>query len=103
MILIGKDEILKFSKKHAQSKKTLVAWSYLISKNDFKDLNELHKTFPSADYVHHKYTVFNIAGNKYRLIAMIDYDAQVISIQQIWTHAEYSRSKNQDALKRGSL
>ena len=70
---------------------------------DYKDFNALRKTFPSADYVCHRYTIFNVSGNKYRLITILNYEAQVGVIKQIWTHAEYSLSKNQTSFKKGYL
>lgn len=103
MILVGKDKLLGFFKKHAQSKNPLIAWSKLMEESHYKDFNHLDKTFPSADYVHHRYTIFNISGNKYRLAATLNYEAQVIVINQIWTHAEYSMPKNQESLKRGKV
>lgn len=103
MILVGKDTISAFIKKHAQSKNPLAAWEKLVNGSHYVDFNQLRKTFPSADYVHHQYTIFNIGGNKYRLIAEINYEAQVICVCQLWTHAEYSLPKNQNALKRGAL
>jgi mRNA-degrading endonuclease HigB of HigAB toxin-antitoxin module len=47
--------------------------------------------------------LFNIGGNKYRLISEIDYSARVISVKRIWTHAEYSMKKNEDALRRNRI
>ena len=55
------------------------------------------------DYVNHRYTIFDIGGNKYRLITEIDYIAKVVNVKRAWTHAEYSMKKNEDALKRGKL
>jgi hypothetical protein len=51
---------------------------------------ELRITFPSADQVE-KFTVFNIAGNKYRLIVAIHYNRKKVYIHHVLTHAEYSR------------
>lgn len=70
---------------------------------NYGSFNELKKTFPSMDYVDHRYTVFDIGGNKYRLITEIDYSAYVVNIKRIWTHAEYSMKKNEDAMRRGKL
>jgi len=103
MILIGREELNKFIKKHAQGGGPFLAWSKLISLSDYNDFNQLRKTFPSADYVYHKYTIFNIAGNKYRLVSVIDYNIQIVRIKRIWTHAEYSMAKNASALKKGDL
>ena len=58
---------------------------------------ELRQTFPHADSVGN-FTVFNIGGNKYRLITYINYQQQLIFIRDILTHAEYNKEnwKNDD-------
>lgn len=54
----------------------------------WKNFIELRQIFPSADQVENL-TVFNISGNKYRLIALVDYTYQKVFIRHILTHAEY--------------
>jgi len=103
MILVGKDIMSAFIRRHTQSRSPLAAWEKLVSAGYYADFNQLRKTFPSADYVHHQYTIFNVGGNKYRLVAEIHYEAQVIKVWRVWTHAEYSLPKNQQVLKRGLL
>lgn len=103
MILIRRKIIIVFGKKHPHSRHPLSAWEKAISHTDYRSFNQLKKTFSSVDYVHHHYTIFDISGNKYRLITEIDYAARVINIKCIWTHAEYSMKKNEEALKRGRL
>ncbi len=51
---------------------------------------EVRLVYPQADYVK-PYTVFNIKGNTYRLITMINYEHRLISIERCVTHAEYSK------------
>ena len=53
---------------------------------------ELKKTFGSADQVK-PHTVFDISGNKYRLIAVVDYAFQSVSIEYVLTHAEYGKER----------
>lgn len=103
MILIGINELHGFFKKHAQSKSALIAWSKLVSDSYYTSFSQLRKIFPSADYVYHRYTIFNIAGNKYRLVTIINCDAYVIIIKRVWTHAEYDMIKNKNILKKGGL
>lgn len=102
MKLINRQELGRFKIKHPQSIKPLILWENIVSKTFYKNFPELRKTFPSADYVP-RYTVFNISGNKYRLITEIDYEFQLIDIKIVWTHAEYSQKINLDKLKRGKL
>ena len=56
----------------------------------FASFVELRQLFPSADQVGNK-TVFNIGGNKYRLIAALHYNRNRIYIRAILTHREYDR------------
>ena len=60
----------------------------MIEAQTFKQLMALKETFGSADYVK-PYTVFNIAGNKYRLVALVDYGLQTVSVGHVLTHEEY--------------
>ena len=103
MILIGRKIIVEFGKDHPHSRNPLSAWEQAIKQTDYKSFNELKQTFPSVDYVGHRYTIFDIGGNKYRLITEIDYVAKVVNVKRTWTHAEYSMKKNEDAIKRGRL
>jgi mRNA interferase HigB len=93
MLLIGKKIITAFGSAHPPSRKPLAAWEQVMKQTVYNSFNDLKKTFPSADYVSHQYTIFNIGGNKYRLISEIDYPASVVNVKQIWTHAEYSMKK----------
>jgi len=99
MILIGKSHIITFGNVHPQSRKQLAAWETAIKHTNYSSFNALKLTFPSVDHVAHQYTIFDIAGNKYRLISEIDYSANVVNVKRIWTHAEYSMKKNADAIR----
>ncbi|MEW6296876.1 MAG: type II toxin-antitoxin system HigB family toxin [Thermodesulfobacteriota bacterium] len=56
----------------------------------WRSLAEAKRVYPQADLVGDK-TVFNIAGNRVRLITYINYPAQIVYIKDILTHAEYGR------------
>ena len=87
MRIITRKRLLDFSKLHPEMESALDRW-YRITKNtDFKSFNELRKVYPSADQVG-KYTVFNIGGNKIRLIAAIHYNRKIIYIRHVLTHKE---------------
>ena len=60
--------------------------------NEFKNPNQLKQTFPFADYVK-PYTVFNISGNKHRLISVINYTVTVVAVQDVLTHSEYDKGE----------
>ena len=94
--------IRDYSKINTQAELPLVEWYMVMQASDAKNFNVLREKFNSADYVS-GYTIFNIGGNSYRLIAAIHYNTQLCYIRAIWTHAEYSKPFNQAKLKRGEL
>jgi len=57
---------------------------------NFSSFAELRRAFGSADKVG-KFTVFDIAGNRYRLVAAIHYDRRRVYVRHVLTHAEYDR------------
>lgn len=65
-------------------------WFAIIRKTDYASFAALRTTFPSADHVD-QFTVFNIGGNKFRLIAAIHYNRKKVYIRHVLTHAEYDR------------
>ena len=73
MHLITKKALKTFWEQNPDSKTALSRWSRIIEKNKFENFAQLRKTFPSADLVG-KLIVFNIGGNKYRLIVAIHFN-----------------------------
>ncbi|MBI3297413.1 MAG: type II toxin-antitoxin system HigB family toxin [Elusimicrobia bacterium] len=79
MLLIGRDLILEFQRKHPDSRAPLSAWTQTVEQNHFKHFVSLKQTFGSAARGS-PYTVFNIAGTKYRLMATINYALQSLTV-----------------------
>ena len=92
MHVIAKLALVEFWTKYPDAKGPLEAWYRIMRREVFADFNALRKTFGSADYVD-PFTVFNIGGNKYRLIAVIHYNRHKVYIRDVLTHGEYDRDK----------
>ena len=92
MHVISRKKILDFIAQYPTSKPSLESWFKILSKSEYKNLSDLKRTFPSADQVNNL-TVFNISGNKYRLIAEIHYKRETLYIREILTHVEYAKNK----------
>jgi mRNA interferase HigB len=73
----------------------LAQWVAVVAEARWQNIDELRKAYPPADGVRLAsgtiVTVFNVKGNEFRLIAWIDYDAQVIEALEVITHAEYNK------------
>lgn len=81
-----------FIRRHNQASKGLLAWWQVASTATWRSIHDVRATYPQADVVG-AFTVFNIKGNDYRLIILIDYARQVIYIRDILTHEEYDRDR----------
>ncbi|MEC4813531.1 MAG: type II toxin-antitoxin system HigB family toxin [Scytonema sp. PMC 1069.18] len=92
MHVITRKRLNEFAKLHPDTTNALVQWYQLMKQSEFTSFMELREMFPSADQVG-KLTVFNIGGNKARLIAAIHYNRQKIYIRAVLTHSEYDKEK----------
>ncbi len=92
MHVITRKRLNEFAEKYPETKTALAQWYSLAKHNDFSNLAELRAIFSSADQVG-KLTVFNVGGNKVRLIAAIHYNRKKIYIRAVLTHAEYDEGK----------
>ncbi|MBI3554575.1 MAG: type II toxin-antitoxin system HigB family toxin [Elusimicrobia bacterium] len=92
MRIIGRDLIKQFEARHPDAKSSLNSWVQACEGNAFKHFIELRKALATADPVP-PHTVFNISGNKYRLIALVNYCAAAIQVTHIMTHEEYDKGR----------
>ena len=88
MHIITFARLKEFYEKYPDAETSLRSWNKLTKLASWQSFAELRETFGSADFVG-KLTVFNIGGNKYRLIAYIDYQSQKVFIRHVLAHAEY--------------
>lgn len=91
MDVFGNDLLVKAVKKFSILKKPIVIWKTLVENCTPKHGIDLRKTFPKADTVGDQ-TVFDLKGNKFRIITDIDYDTQVLEVTHVLTHAEYDKN-----------
>ncbi len=95
MRIISKSRLKKFWEDHGQAERVLQEWYFIVDKAKWKSFDDLRKIYPSAYQVSVKSgkttTVFDIGGNKYRLIAAVHYNKQTVYILDVMTHAEYDK------------
>ena len=92
MHVVSKKKITDFITKYPGSESSLLSWYSIVNTEIFSDLNELRNWFPNADLVGRR-TVFNIGGNKYRMITRVNFASKRIFILYLLTHSEYSKDK----------
>ena len=92
MHIISASRLKEFYEKYPDAKFSLRSWYKLTQLAQWQNLAEVRQTFNSADQVG-QLTVFNIKGNKYRLITYIDYRSKKVFIRNFMTHSEYDKNQ----------
>jgi mRNA interferase HigB len=88
--IISRKALTQFWEKYPDSKAALIRWYKIVEKTDFHGFAEMRHVFPSVDRVRELF-IFNIAGNKYRLITSIHFNRNKVYIRYVLTHTEYDR------------
>ena len=91
MRVIAKSTLRDFWLKHADSEQALKTWYQETDKSSWQHPNDIKREYPSASILADNRIVFNIKGNRYRLIVKINYAYQMVWIRFIGTHAEYDK------------
>ncbi len=90
MQLIALRTLRLFWRKHPQAEKPLRFWHELVSASEWRGPADVKDMFGSAvDVLGNNRVVFDIAGNKYRLVARISYRFKCVQIKFVGTHREY--------------
>jgi len=92
MHIITRKRLNEFADKYPETGGALANWYSQMKQNNFTSFAELRAMVPSADQVG-KLTVFNIGGNKVRLITAIHYNRRKVYIRAVLTHSEYDEGK----------
>jgi mRNA interferase HigB len=88
--IISRKRLLEAASEHSDLLEPLDVWYRVAKRAVWRSLDDVRQVFPSADAVG-RHTVFNIKGNRYRLIVEINYSASRLFIRQVLTHAEYDK------------
>jgi mRNA interferase HigB len=89
--IIARHTILIYCKVYPEAKVALLQWYYELAKAEFKSFNELKMVFGNASIVKDDRVVFNIMGNKYRLVVRMVFEYNVIQIKWFGTHEAYNK------------
>jgi mRNA interferase HigB len=90
MNVIKKKTLDGYASRHTDAAEQLASWRKIFEKTGFADINAIRAVLPTADFAD-PYTIFNIKGNRYRLMTIIHYRYQRIYIKDFFTHAEYDQ------------
>jgi mRNA interferase HigB len=102
MRIIKTSTLRRFWEAHREAEASLRTWVGQTRVAEWRSFTELRRTFPSADQITvasgRQVVVFNIAHNRYRLIAAVHYNRRIVYTLMILTHREYDRNTWRDQL-----
>ena len=99
MHIISKSALVKFWESQprgapqADARSALIEWHTTTSDADWANFADLKATFNTADYVSDGKVVFDVGGNKFRIVALIGFRTRRVFILFVGTHAQYDRIK----------
>lgn len=94
MKIIGRKILQDFKEKHADARSQIDAWEAEVNMANWNNFSDIKKRYASASLLpdlpdHH--IVFNLKGNRYRLLVQVSFKNQIVLIKKVGTHDEYSR------------
>ena len=93
MRIVSHRKLVEFysSEGHGDAQAALERWYDTAERAQWKNLSDIKVDFPATDYVGNQHYVFNIRGNKYRLIVVVKFTISHIFIRFVGTHSEYDK------------
>jgi len=89
--VLTKRRLKEFQNEYPEAKKSIEAWTAEVQKADWNSHNELKEQFGSASIINNLRVVFNIKGNKYRLVVDILYKNKFVYVVWFGTHKQYDK------------
>lgn len=96
MHIISKKKLVDYYNKHIETKNQLEAWYHEVREAEWNNPQDVKEKYGSASIIGGKRVVFNIKGNKYRLVVKINYEMKIIYIRFIGTHKEYNKINTEE-------
>lgn len=90
MRLVSNKALVDFAVGHREAELPLQIWRRIIESGRFSNFADLKKTFNTVDKVG-DFLVFDIGGNKFRLVTAVHFNRQMVFIRHVFTHKEYDK------------
>ncbi|MDD5731497.1 MAG: type II toxin-antitoxin system HigB family toxin [Patescibacteria group bacterium] len=89
MRLLGKEILYKFKQQHADARSQIESWESEIGAAKWSAPQDVKNKYPKASLLKNQQVIFNICGNKYRLLVLVNYKSQIVLAQKIDSHNKY--------------
>ncbi|MCK5475449.1 MAG: type II toxin-antitoxin system HigB family toxin [Candidatus Pacebacteria bacterium] len=93
MKLVGRKILYDYKEKHSDSKLHIASWEAEVEEAQWNTPHELKLRYPKASILGNLRVVFDICGNRYRLLTIVNYKNQIVFVEKIGTHKEYDKWK----------
>jgi mRNA interferase HigB len=87
--VISRKRILDFAEMYPEARVALLQWYHDVSGMQAENFNELKQRYPNASIVADSRVVFNIVGNRYRLVVRFSFEYKAVQIKWFGPHAAY--------------
>ena len=91
MVIISKTKIIWFYNTEIRAKEPLLKWYNEVVLSDWSDFHSMKESYNSVDSVGNDRFVFNVSGNKYRIVAMVHFSTRTLYIRFVGTHKQYDK------------
>lgn len=93
MKLLGKKLLHDFKQIHADARSQIESWRAEVEEAEWETPHDLKRKYSKASILGNQQVVFDICGNKYRLLAKVNYKNGIVLVNKIGTHKEYNKWK----------
>ncbi|MCC6604283.1 MAG: type II toxin-antitoxin system HigB family toxin [Anaerolineae bacterium] len=91
MRIISRRTLREFWAKHPDAEQPLRAWFAAVQQADWQTPTEIKQEYRNASFIANDRVVFNIKGNRYRVIAAVKYEYRIVYIRFVGTHQAYDK------------
>lgn len=91
MNLLGKKHLHDFKEKHADARSQIESWEAEVEEAQWATPHHLKARYAKASLLGNQQVVFNMCGNKYRLLVQVNYKNGIVLVKKIGTHKEYDK------------
>ncbi|MGB9485800.1 MAG: type II toxin-antitoxin system HigB family toxin [Terriglobia bacterium] len=91
MKVLGLEVLAEFARTHAEVRTQLQVWLAEAEEAQWKGADDIQRRYPTASFLADNRVVFNVKGRKYRMVVKVSYRLQIVMIDRVGTHAEYSK------------
>lgn len=91
MRIISRKPLKEFWEQNPDAQQSLQAWYADVKQSDWKTPADIKNTYHNASIIANNRVVFNIKGNRYRLVVAIRYEYGLVYIRFVGAHSDYDK------------